>query len=114
MPKKILPQKKSKIITNAHLHEHLIQVLEQLLIIQKQNKKIMGAQKDAADKLGSFGVQLAKAKDEILAKMQELVDAAANADNVSPELQTAIDNLAAPIQALDDIVPDAPVEPPTV
>lgn len=55
----------------------------------------MGTQKEAADKLGSFGVTLAKVNTEIQKKIQDLIDAAGNADNVSPELQSAIDALAA-------------------
>jgi len=106
------PVKKIR-ITNEHLHEHLLflieqntEILKQLSFIKKQNTKIMGAQSDAAQKLTDFTTQLGKAKTEILTKIQELQDAAANADNVSPELQTAIDNLTPAVQALDDIVPD--------
>lgn len=82
-----------------------------IYLITKQNKKIMGNQKEAADKLTAIGAQLGKANTEIQAKIQELKDASANAD-ISPELQAAIDGVTQAGQVLDDIVPDV-VDPGT-
>lgn len=68
-------------------------------------------QAEDAQVLRDLKTQLAKANDEIQAKIQALIDAAGNAGNVSDELQAAIDDLKPAAQALDDIVPDAPPAP---
>lgn len=84
--------------------------------------KIMGSQSEAAaslnalrDDLASTNAELGKAKDELLAKIKALEDAASNAGNVGPELQAAIDGVVGAgagvkdaAKAVDDIVPDAP------
>lgn len=75
-------------------------------------KTIMGNQKEAAQELAAFKTQLVKANTEIQAKIQQLIDAAANTE-IDPELRAAIDELKPVAQALDDIVPDEPTEPPT-
>lgn len=80
-------------------------IVQQFLLIKKTNQ-IMATQAQAAQELVAFKEQLSKVNGEIQAKIQTLIDAAANKD-VDPELQSAIDDLSAPIQALDDIVPDA-------
>lgn len=43
-----------------------------------------------------------------LEKVAELEAALANQDNVSPELQTAFDNLKAQVTVVDDLIPDTP------
>lgn len=80
-----------------------------LIIKQTQMSQ---TQEEAAAQLANILAQLTKAKEEIVTKIQALIDAAANADSVAPALQTAIDDLAPIAQALDDIVPDAPVVTP--
>jgi phage shock protein A len=82
-------------------------VLQQLHFLNLNIKQVMGNQKDDAAKLATILAQLQKATAEIQAKIQALIDAASNAD-VTPELQTAIDDLTPAAQALDDIVPDGP------
>lgn len=77
----------------------------QYFIIQKLNE-IMSTQEEAAAALRALKDQLVKANTEIQAKIQALIDAAGNADQVNPELQAAIDDLKPAAQALDDIVPD--------
>ncbi len=51
--------------------------------------------------------QLAKAKGEIVAKIAALEAALSNTE-LPAEAQTAMDNLKAVAQSLDDIVPDGP------
>lgn len=60
---------------------------------------------EAIDKLNGIATQVAKVKEEV----QKLVDAAANAGDVSPELQAAIDSVSAAVQGVDDLNPDATV-----
>lgn len=78
-----------------------------LIYLTLKIKSMAKTQAEAAQQLTDFLTQLGKAKAEILAKIQELQDAAGN-DDLSPELQAAIDNLTPAVQALDDIVADAP------
>lgn len=94
-------------------------IKNQLTKVKNQNhfliiktKNMSQTQEEAAQALAAVSAQLTKAKGEIVAKIQTLIDAAANAANVDPTLQAAIDDLAPIAQALDDIVPDPPVEPP--
>ncbi len=65
-------------------------------------------QSDEAVVVQGIVTQLSKAKDEIIGRIQALIDAAQASDVVSPELQAAIDAAAGVAQQLDDIVPDAP------
>ena len=52
--------------------------------------------------------QAAKAKAEIIKKIDDLGAALESADDVTPEVQAAFDALKAEVQGIDDIVPDAP------
>lgn len=94
--------------------EQILKQLEQLDVIQKGVQKIMSDQDDAAVELAGFKDQLIKANAEIQAKIQALIDAAAGAPpgSLQPNLKQAIDDLKPVAQGLDDIVPDAPTEPP--
>jgi uncharacterized membrane protein YfbV (UPF0208 family) len=71
---------------------------------------IMATQAEAAAQLATITSQLVKANTEIQARIQALIDAAANVD-LTPELQAAVDGLKPAAQALDDIVPDQPTTP---
>lgn len=80
-------------------------------ILQGVNK-IMATQAEAAAQLAQVKQQLADTKaivekvgnetDGLLDKIQVLTDAAANAGNVSPELQAAIDDVATAGQSVKD------------
>ena len=59
-----------------------------------------------ADSIAGFVAQLGKAKDEIVGKIASLEAAAAAGEDLSAQLA----DLAVAAQALDDVVPDAPVE----
>lgn len=78
---------------------------ESILSHNSKISRLMAKQSEDAQKLRAFAVQLDKVNQEIQSKIEELKNAAANAD-VTPELQEAIDGLATKVQALDDIVPD--------
>jgi len=95
---------------HIHIHNHLN---DEHIIIKKLNEIIM-EQKDFALQLIALKDQLAKAKTEIIDKLTALGDALEAADDVSPEVQAAFDDLKAAVQAQDDIVPDAPPTEPTV
>lgn len=73
---------------------------------------IMSEQTAAAQVLIDLKAQLLKAKGEITAKIQTLIDAAANAGQLDPALAAAVEDLKPVAQQLDDIVPDPVVEPP--
>lgn len=86
----------------------IIIVILALYIIHQQNIIIM-EQSEAAVKLTAVANQLVKIKAEV----QALKDALETADDVSPELQAAIENVITVTQATDDINPDVvpPAEP---
>lgn len=63
---------------------------------------------ELGDALNTISTQLSKAKDEIVKRIVDLEAALANAP-IPADAQAAIDALKAQAQALDDIVPDAPI-----
>lgn len=72
-------------------------------------------QAEAAAALQTVVTKLEKVSGEtsaLVAEVQTLKDAAANADSVSPELQAAIEALSTRAQAIDDLVADATPEVP--
>lgn len=74
----------------------------------------MATQQEAAAALLEIKNKLAKVATEtttLLQKIEDLKNAAANAGNVGPELQSAIDAVAAQASAVDELVPDATPEP---
>lgn len=68
---------------------------------------IMTTVNEVAATLVTLSNELAKARVEIVAKIDELTAALANV-TLPPEAEQALADLAAQAQALDDIVPDAP------
>ncbi len=80
-------------------------------IHQKLNK-IMASQTQLAADLKVVKNQVAKIGQEsslTLKKVEELQAIIDAGEEVSPELQAAVDELKAQIQVVDDLVPDAPV-----
>lgn len=71
-------------------------------------ESMMGAVSEA---LAGVSDQLAKAKTEIVGRITDLETQLANGGPLSPEDQAAIDAVKSAAQALDDVIPDAPVEP---
>jgi len=102
--------KKSNYFQDACLLEILCVVKRQEFLIGE----IMTQVNDLAASLDAVNAQLAKARDEIVAQVAALQEALQNV--ALPEAaETALANLAATAQALDDLNPDpAPAEEPVV
>lgn len=80
-----------------------------LVLANRQLRKIMSTQADAAKALRDANVQLQKISGESSQTLQKVKDLQAiidAGDQVSPELQSAIDDLKASIQSVDDLTPD--------
>jgi len=69
---------------------------------------IMATQAELAQRLNDLHAQNEKARAEQAAAMQALRDALENAGNTSPEVDAAVERLAASIQSEDDENPDTP------
>jgi len=72
-------------------------------------EKIMATQQELAAQVTAANGKLTKIGAEtgtLLAKIEELKQAIANAPTVTPELQAAVDALSAQAQIVDDLVPD--------
>lgn len=75
----------------------------------QQERKLMATQAEAAALLKQANDSLAKIGAETSALLQKVTDlqtAAAKADQVSPELQAAIDGVVSQAKSVDDLVPD--------
>jgi predicted transcriptional regulator len=89
---------------HVHIHNHyenehkIIHILKQIKMEQSELAQQLTALKD----------QTAKAKAEIIKKIEDLGAALDAADDVTPEVQEAFDALKAEVQGVDDIVADAP------
>ena len=90
------------------------EVPEELIhsIIKKLNK-IMATQAELAASIAAITAKVTKIGTEstaTLAKVQELQDVIDNlpTGTVTPELQAAVDALAAQVQIVDDLIADAP------
>ncbi len=73
----------------------------------------MSSQTELATQVRAATTQLQKISKEstaTLATVEKLKEIIAQQENVSPELQAAVDELAAQVQAVDDLTPDI-VEP---
>lgn len=85
--------------------EDLMSLLK--VIIMKQN--------ELAAQLNATAENVRKIETEtrtLLTKVADLQAALENQDNVSPDLEAAAAALQAQVQVVDDLVPDAPAEPP--
>jgi len=98
-------------IIEKHYHFHFHND-DQKEITHKLNKIIM-EQSELAQQLTALKDQTAKAKAEIIKKIEDLGAALDAADDVTPEVQEAFDALKAEVQGVDDIVADAPESPTT-
>lgn len=63
--------------------------------------------------VGKVAAEQAKRSDELAAKIKQLEDIIAAGGDVTAEVTEALDGVKTALQALDDVIPDAPVEPPT-
>lgn len=73
---------------------------------------IMASQAEQAARLRALGVQLAKARGEIVAAVDKLTTALANAGATTPEVDEATQALQDAVQGLDDLNPDEPAPAP--
>jgi chromosome segregation ATPase len=104
LPKKDKPQsQRDRGYSNLFHH-----VTKHLKRIEQKLDTIMATQAEQTAKLTAIGDKLDKASAEILAAIQALKDAQANAGNTTPEEDAATARLETAAQSLDDIVPDAP------
>jgi seryl-tRNA synthetase len=91
--------------------------IERLLrALINQGVRIMSTQQEAAEQLTAVKEQLGKVAGEtatLLNKIEELKAAVESSSQASPELQAAIEAVAAQAKIVDDMVPDAAPEVPT-
>lgn len=104
---------------HIHIHHHNesdSELKQSLLIIQKQNTKIMANQQELAQQVKDLTAKVNKVGTEtrtLLTKIDELTAIIAEGGTVvSPELQAAVDDLQIQVNVVDELVPDAPTEPP--
>ena len=91
-----------------HHHDHELQEIKnQLSFITKTLNKMAKSQAETAAELRAIKDQNEKARLEILAKIKALEDALAAAGNTSDEVDAAVQDLKASVQADDDLNPDA-------
>lgn len=79
--------------------------------LRKAEQRIVMKVSELSTALGNIATQLDKAQAEIVAEIAALKAALENVD-LPADAQTALDNLSAKAQALDDLNPDAPTPPP--
>lgn len=92
-----------KIEYHNHNHIDTAAILNELNIIKLQNQKIIMTTQEAVEKLNQQAAQVSKIRTEV----QTLIDAVNNQGNVAPEVETAINNVGAALQGLDDMNADA-------
>lgn len=95
-------------VTEAKLRRILREELRP--IIEKTNQLAM-TQAELATFLANLKDQAVKARSEILARFDQLDEAIRN-NPVHADVSTAAENLRVALQQVDDLVPDAPPEPP--
>jgi len=81
--------------------------------IENHIHNIMGTQAQVAAGILELKVQLGKIGTEVTGKLTALEEAILAQGNASPEVELALAELKTAVQAVDNLIPDAPVEPPT-
>lgn len=93
-----------------HVVGDFLGIGERLDTLTQQGAQIMASQEEAAAQLAAVNEKLVKIGTEtstLLTKIAELQAALEAAGQVAPELQAAIDAVAAQAGVVDDLVPDA-------
>lgn len=85
---------------------------ELLYSIFSQLNQINMNQEQLLTELNQLKDQVEKTRIEVAGKISNLEEAIINAGNVTPEVETALQQLKASVQLVDDIVPDAVELPP--
>lgn len=86
-----------------------------LIIVIVQNFIFMASQQELTVQVRTLTEKVNKVGTEtrtLLDKIEELTDVIADGGSVSPELQAAVDDLQIQVNVVDELVPDAPTEPP--
>lgn len=89
-----------------HLHLHFPHGGDVLAAITDLKGTLMATQSEHAQALTDLAAQTEKAKAEVVAKVQALEDALANAGNTTPEVDAAMVALKGAIQGVDDLNQD--------
>lgn len=103
---------------HIHIHHHegvASEVKQLLLTIKNQNKIIMATQAELKAQIDGLTTVVGKVGAEtrtLLTKIEELLAEIAAGGTVSEELQASVDALAQQVAVVDELVPDAPPEPP--
>lgn len=101
------------LVVFALLGMRAISVLTRVL---KYVRILMATQKELADQVTALGATVAKIGTETSKSLQMITDLQAQvaaAGTADPALVAAVDALAVQLKGVDDLVPDAPVVPPT-
>ncbi len=83
-------------------------VRKRLKKLKQLLETVMATQKEMADKLNVVSDQLTKIGAESAQLLKDIADLKVLAGDASPELQAAVEKVAAQAQTVDDLVPDAP------
>ncbi len=94
-----------------HFHFHGADTKKVLDRLETLERTIMASQAEHAAQLVAVKEQLDKAKAEIVANVAALEAAIAAAGATTPEVDAALAALKGSAQGLDDLNPDAPVDP---
>lgn len=102
---------------HIHIHHHgeFEKILVSLHSLHQKLTDIMATQKELTDQVNALTGRVVKIGSEtrtLLTKVEELLAIIAAGGEVSAELQTAVDDLQAQVTVVDELVPDAPTEPP--
>lgn len=101
---------------HIHIHHHNHGDDKLFIELKSINQKLITMAKTQAElaaEMNQISAQLTKVAGEskqTLDKVKELEEALNSQENVSPELQSAFDNLKAQVLVVDDLIPD--VQPP--
>lgn len=87
-------------------------IINHLLTIQNQLRRIMGTQTEVAEQITALKAQIEKVSTEVQGKLQELETAINDQGDASPEVEAALAGLKTAVQGVDDLIPDAPAGQP--
>jgi uncharacterized protein YoxC len=93
------------VFTICLLSEFLVGLILGLYVFNPHVKEVIKKMSELGDALAGISTQLAKAKDEILAKIATLEG---QIGTIPADAQANLDAVKAIAQALDDVVPDVP------
>jgi outer membrane murein-binding lipoprotein Lpp len=101
-------------MTFHHYHHFDDRTAHLLQLLLNQGDMLMATMKEVTDKLTALAGQVGKIDTEVQglkALVATLQTTIANGPPITPELQAAVDAVAAAVQRVDDEIPDAPPTP---